>query len=125
MSDTRDAIVARDSEFMDAFARRDAAAVAALYTEGGQLLPPHGDVVTGRAGIEMFWKSAMEMGIASAGLDTVELDDLGDTAIEIGRYTLVASDGEMLEHGKYLVVWKQDGGAWRLHRDMWSSNAPQ
>ena len=125
MSDTRAAIDSVNDRFMNLFARRDAAGVAALYTEGGRLLPPNGDVVTGRAGIEGFWRGAMAMGIASAGLETVELDDLGATAIEIGRYTLVAADGESLDHGKYLVVWKRDGDDWRLHRDMWNSSDPR
>ena len=125
MSDTRAAIIAADSAFMDAYARRDSTAVGAMYTDGGQLLPPHGDVVTGQAAIAAFWRGAMEMGIASAGLETVEIDDQGDTVIEIGRYTLVASDGETLDRGKFLVVWKNIGGGWKLHRDIWNSSESQ
>ena len=125
MSDTRAAIIAADSAFMDAYARRDSTAVGAMYTDGGQLLPPHGDVVTGQAAIAEFWRGAMEMGIASAGLETVEIDDQGDTVIEIGRYTLVASDGETLDRGKFLVVWKNIDGGWKLHRDIWNSSESQ
>jgi len=125
MSDTRAAITAADSAFMDAYARRDSMAVGAMYTDGGHLLPPHGDVVTGQAAIAEFWRDAMEMGIASAGLETVEIDDQGDTVIEIGRYTLVASDGETLDRGKFLVVWKNIDGEWMLHRHIWNSSESQ
>ena len=125
MSDTHAAIIAADDAFMDAYARGDAAAVAAMYTEGGQLLPPHGYVVTGQASISEFWHGAMHMGIASAGLETVEIDDRGDTVIEIGRYTFVASDGETLDRGKFLVVWKSVDGSWKLHRDIWNSSESQ
>jgi ketosteroid isomerase-like protein len=24
--------------------------------------------------------------------------------------------------GKYIVVWKKDGDAWRLHRDIWNTD---
>jgi uncharacterized protein (TIGR02246 family) len=125
MSDTEVSIAAADDAFMDAFAQGDAAGIADLYTDDGQLFPTHSDVISGRAAIEGFWKGAMDMGIASAILEMAELDDLGDTAIETGQYTLVAGDGQTLDRGKYLVVWKNEGGAWKLHRDIWNSSASQ
>ena len=34
-------------------------------------------------------------------------------------------DGQSVtDIGKYLVVWKREGGAWRLHIDIWNTNAP-
>jgi len=121
MSDTRAAILAADEAFMDAFVRREALKIAALYTDEGQLFPTHSDVITGRDAIAGYWNAAMDMGIASIGLETVELDELGDTAVETGRYTLAAADGEILDRGKYLVVWKDEGGC-KLHRDIWNSS---
>lgn len=123
MSDARTAILAADETFMDSFARGDAMGIAALYTGDGQLFPTHSDVITGHDAIAGYWNAAIDMGIASIGLEMVELDELGDTAIETGRYTLAASDGEILDHGKYLVVWKNEGG-WKLHRDIWNSSDP-
>jgi ketosteroid isomerase-like protein len=48
----------------------------------------------------------------------------GETAHEIGRYTLKTGTGEVADSGKYLVVWKQEGGAWKLHRDIWTTSRP-
>lgn len=124
MSDTHTAIAAADQAFMDAFLRGDAEAIADLYTDGAQLFPAHSDVISGRAGIAAFWKGAMEMGIASARLETSEVDDLGGTAIEIGRYTLSAADGRTLDTGKYVVVWKNSGDGWKLHLDIWNTSVP-
>ena len=28
------------------------------------------------------------------------------------------------DSGKYLVVWKNDGGSWKLHRDIWTTSQP-
>ena len=66
----------------------------------------------------------MDMGVATATLETVELDDHGDTAIEEGRFTLAGADGEVIDRGKYIVVWKNDGGTWKLHKDIWNSSQP-
>jgi ketosteroid isomerase-like protein len=66
----------------------------------------------------------MGMGIAEATLKTIELEAHGDTANEIGAYTLRAGDGGVLDQGKYVVIWKREGGQWKLHRDIWNSSLP-
>jgi ketosteroid isomerase-like protein len=30
--------------------------------------------------------------------------------------------GQVIDHGKYIVVWRREKGQWKLHRDMYSSN---
>ncbi len=123
-SEAAAAIAATNQRFMDAYDRGDAASVAAFYTSDGQLLPANSGTIQGHAAIEEFWTGAMAMGIKSAQLTTVELDVQGGTAIEIGQYSLAGEGGMVLDQGKYLVVWKLDGGAWKLHRDMWTTSNP-
>jgi ketosteroid isomerase-like protein len=55
-----------------ALKRGDAADVAALYTENGQVMPPNSDFVTGRQAVEMFWQAVMDMGIKEAKLEILE-----------------------------------------------------
>jgi uncharacterized protein (TIGR02246 family) len=116
------AIAAADENFMAAFNRGDAAGLADFYTENGQLLPTGSDFVTGKAAIQAFWQGAMDMGIKTARLETVEAEGHGDTAIEIGKYTLSGEAGNVMDRGKYMVIWKQEGGQWKLHRDIWNSS---
>jgi uncharacterized protein (TIGR02246 family) len=122
--DPRKEIEAANAEFGAAFGRGDARAVAALYTGGGQLYPPNEGVVSGRAAIERFWKAAIDAGVKGVELKTAEVEGLGDSAVETGTYTLSGKDGTTLDRGKYLVLWKRSGGAWRIHRDCWNSNEP-
>ena len=122
MSDLSTRIGNANAAFMEAFAEGDAERLASLYTDDGQLLPLGGHIVTGQEAVEGFWTSVMGMGISSARLQTLELDGQGDTAIEIGKYTLGAADGSVADEGKYLVVWKQRGDAWKLHRDIWNTS---
>ena len=63
------------------------------------------------------------MGITRVTLETVEVEAAGDTAYEVGQFTLEAS-GNIADQGKYLVVWKRDGGDLRLHRDIWCTSRP-
>ena len=61
---------------------------------------------------------------ASAASDAGYSDDVdasGETAVEVGRYRLTAGDAEA-DHGKYIVVWKNVDGRWKLHRDIWNTS---
>ena len=64
----------------------------------------------------------MDMGIKTARLETVEAEGYADTAIEIGKYTLSGEAGNIMDRDKYVVIWKQEGGQWKLHRDIWNSS---
>lgn len=118
-----EAIAEANRLFMGAFERGDARGVAALYTSGGQVLAPGANIITGKEGIEAFWRGAMEAGIKRAELNTLELDHQGDTAIEVGRARLFSEAGEVIDEPKYLVVWKREAEQWRLHRDIWNSDS--
>jgi len=117
-------VLAGNKKFMAAFGQKNAGALAKLYTKGGQLLPPGSEVVAGGAAIQAFWQGALDMGLAQAKLDTVEVEAHRDTAIEVGKYTLLGAGGQVADAGKYLVIWKVEGKSWKLHRDIWNSSPP-
>ena len=119
-----EAIVAANGNFMEAFNSGDAAGVAAYYTTEGQLLPGNSDFVTGTQAIADFWQAVMDMGIKSAKLETIEVEGMGKMAYEVGKYQLFGEGGQMLDQGKYIVIWKQVEGVWKLHRDIWNTSMP-
>lgn len=120
----REAIEKADRHFEATYRTGNPDAVAALYTENAQLLPTGSEPISGTAAIAQFWRGVMDLGIASARLETLEVDAQGHTAIETGRYTLFAESDHLLDRGKYLVVWKQVRGEWKLHRDIWNTSVP-
>lgn len=122
--DVKAAILKGNQQFMAAFGQRDAAAMAKLYAPGAQVLPPHSDFVTGAEAIQQFWQGAMDMGIRQAKLETAEVESTEDTAVEVGRFTLFGEGGGVADAGKYLVVWKKNGGSWKLYRDIWNTSRP-
>ena len=122
MANTRASIETANKNWIDAFKNADAASMAHLYTAQGQLLPANSDVVQGTDAIRNFWQSVLNMGIKEALLETIEVEDFGDTAIEGGRYRLLASNGSVVDGGKYIVIWKNEGGTWKLHRDIWTTS---
>lgn len=117
-----EAITAMNVRFGEAFSRGDAEAIARLYTEGAEVLPPNSPILKGRGAIHAFWQGAIDMGLKAAALTWLEIEDLGEKAVEIGSYELFLSGGVLLDEGKYMVVWKREGDVWRLHRDIWNTS---
>lgn len=49
----------------------------------------------------------------------------GDVVVESGRaFISMVEDGHErpVDQGKYLVVWRQEDGRWRIHRDIFNSD---
>ncbi len=120
--DVREAVGAGNKKFEAAVSRSDGVGVAALYTSDGQLLPVQNDFVTGTEAIKAFWQGAFDAGIKGASLETVEFESHGNSAHEVGKYKLLDADGKVLDHGKYIVIWKKEGATWKLHRDIWTTS---
>ncbi|MFN2131069.1 MAG: YybH family protein, partial [Anaerolineae bacterium] len=74
--------------------------------------------------IQAFWQAVLDAGIKEARLEIREVEAHGDTAIEVGEYTLHGEGGAELDAGKYIVIWKREGGQWKLHRDIFNSSLP-
>ncbi len=122
--DVRAAIEAGNARFVAAFAQGDAPALAALYSTSAQVFPANTDIVGGRDAIARFWKGAIDSGIKGVTLTTLEVEAHGDTAHEVGTYSLIGEAGKVLDSGKYVVIWKLEQGQWELHRDIWNTSMP-
>lgn len=115
-----EAIEAANRHFAEAFSSGNIAeAVERAYTRDARLLPPGGDEIQGRAAIAAFWPAAAaQLGVTRLQLETRELRPMGDGICEIGRGTITAAAGEQIV--KYVVVWTQEDGAWRIDVDIWN-----
>lgn len=111
-----------DDVFEKHFQEGDSASIAELYTDDGMLLPTGSDFIHGKESIRDFWQGAMNMGIKEVKLEIMETEIQGDSVIELGRYQLKGAGGEVMDWGKYVVIWKQEQGSWKLHRDIWNSS---
>ena len=124
----RQAIEKANKEFLDALARGDGAGCAAVYAENARVLPPNSPMRIGRKSIQEFWQSAIDSGVKGASLTILDVEEHGNTAIEIGAYTLdIRPQGgpAAKDQGKYVVIWKrQRDGSWKLAVDIYNTDLP-
>ena len=52
----------------------------------------------------------------------MEVEKHGHTANEVGELEIRGADGQVLDRAKYIVIWKKEGSAWKLHRDIWTTS---
>ncbi len=118
------AIDAANKKFGAAAAAGSASGLAALFTDDAMVLPPNGESVRGRPAIEKVFQGLIAAGIKQVTLTAEEVEGHGDTATEVGAYSVKDAAGTEVDRGKYVVVWKRVKGEWKLHRDIWNSNMP-
>jgi ketosteroid isomerase-like protein len=120
----RAAIEAANAKFSALAAQGDSAGLAGLYTKDAAVMPAGSEPIRGTEAIAKFWQGALASGVAAIELKTVEVYGQGMTVTEVGEYALRDKVGKVLDRGKYIVIWRQDNGQWKLLRDMFSTNVP-
>jgi uncharacterized protein (TIGR02246 family) len=106
-----------------AFNAGDIPAVAAFYTKDALLMPPGADPVTGPEGVQAVFAPVAKTR-EQMQLTTTDVTGSGTTALETGKWVMTSQDGKHLDHGKYLVFYKKEGGRWKIYRDIWNSSMP-
>jgi uncharacterized protein (TIGR02246 family) len=118
---SRSDVDALNATLVQALEKGDSALAASIYAPDARLLPPGSEPATGQ-GIQAVWQSLLDMGVTGGRLETVDLEERDDLAVEEGRYEMhVGSD--VVDRGKYVVVHRrQPDGDWKLAIDIWNSN---
>lgn len=110
-------IAANTRRFSAALASGDVSGAATVYAEDALLLPPTGEVISGREAIERFWRSGIEIGLRAVELEPLGRGGAGSVLYEHGRYRMLLAQVEgrsRVERGPYVVVHIQagEGGSW-------------
>ena len=111
--------------FVAAYAKGDAAALAAMYTDDATVLPAGAPMVKGRDAIQKLWKGVIDSGLKITTIEAVAVEAHGSVAREIGRATGEAPDAQkkmVPTEIKYVVFWKRVKGSWKLNTDIWNTN---
>jgi uncharacterized protein (TIGR02246 family) len=114
-------------EWADSFNAKNAAKVAAMYTEDATVNPPNEAAVRGRKNIQAWVQRLIDQGMSSMVLTPTESAISGTIAYETGTYsaTVTPPGGTPIpDKGKYVVVLKQVGGSWLLAHDIFNSDLP-
>ena len=112
--------------YVNASLSANAKAIAALYTDDAVEMPPNQPMVKGRAAIEQYYTTQFggTAKLQSFALTHIESNASGDIGYEVGTYRQTITDGQhpMADTGKYTVVLKRAGGAWKVAYAIYNSD---
>ena len=121
--DLRSTIEAGNTAFNQAFTKGDAAAVTKLYTSDAKLLPPADKIVSGDTEIQAFWKSLIDAGITDHKIETVQIEEAGDTAVVAGKWQATGKDSQgkpATFKGSVMKVLERQGENWKTSLHTWN-----
>jgi uncharacterized protein (TIGR02246 family) len=118
------AVEEKNRRFTEAHVIGDSAAMVNIFTRDARVLPPNADPVIGRTAIEALTSQYLTFGITEFREETTAFYGNEDLLIDEGTYVMVYGEDNTMETGKYLNVWRKEGGVWKIYSNMWNTNAP-
>jgi uncharacterized protein (TIGR02246 family) len=102
---------------------KDAAGLAALYTEDAMRLPPDAGRTVGREAIEAMFEGEFAAGLENMQLEATDIGHDGNLGWVVGNTTIDFPMGDTMGTGtgNYVVIYRKEAdGAWRLVVDTWN-----
>ena len=112
-----------NTKFSEQIALGDSTTLASHYWPDAELLLDNSDVVKGKDIINA-WGGAIRMGVKQMTFSTTDITGSPAFIIETGNYEMKDGTKSLLDRGKYVVVWENRNGAWKLYRDIGSTSMP-
>ena len=110
----------RQDAYTAALARRDLEALADFYTADTQVAAPLYPIAYGRRGVRGLLQHLVDAGLTAVELEGRELYPVGDLLCETGAARFTSASGATLAANRFITLWKNEDGRWRIHRE-WSS----
>lgn len=117
-------ITQSNENFMKSFKAGDSLAVASCYTTDAKIMAAGMPTIKGSDDIKHYFNQSMKKGFKKIDISIINI--WGDSSIvaEEGTYNLSDSLGKRIDKGKYIVLWKQESGNWKMFRDIWTTDLP-
>ncbi len=120
---TRAVIAQQNKQFTDAHVSGDVAAIDSMFLPDARSYPPGAAAAIGIDAIHALTVDFLKAGITAFREETTAFYGTAEYVVDEGIYVLTYGGG-ITERGKYINVWKQDNGRWRIQANIWNANAP-
>jgi uncharacterized protein (TIGR02246 family) len=116
-------ITSRSDAWEAALNAADTDAIVDFYTSDARLLPPNGEMSSGKDAVRAVFGGMIEAGIGG-DLTSIDAVVVGDIGYNVGTYTLTSGDA-LVDRGKFIETWSRGSdGQWRIANDIWNSDLP-
>jgi ketosteroid isomerase-like protein len=105
-----------DKKFSKHFFEGDSIALYNMYAKGAYFNTSKGNDILLEWGKHI--RYSIKNDTRSFTFNTTSLTSDEEFLFELGTYKMEDSKGNIKGEGKYILVWKQEDGEWKIYRDM-------
>lgn len=95
---------------------------AARYTNDACVFAPNMARVCGIDAITKFYWWNGDSQTTTLDIKGEEVSGTATEVTEVGNYRVIDDEGTQLDAGKFIAIYRNDGGAWKVHREIWNSD---
>lgn len=110
--------------FTKSYKSKDSVSVANCFTTDAQIMVADMPPIEGRKNIQSFISLMMNQGIETFKIKSKNLWGDSTILVEEGNYEFLDKSDQVIDQGKFIVLWKQESGNWKIYHDMWNSSLP-
>ena len=107
----------------------DVETILGLYGSEPIFMPQHAPALSGRSAVRAGYEQVFATIKLDVRFEVHEIEEAGDWAwartSSAGRTRILAAGVEVAEGNNELFVFRREGGEWRIHRYLFSTNQPR
>jgi len=124
LEEAKKAIAASNAIYFESFVKNDPSIFIERYAEDACIMAPDAPAMCGREAAATFFRTAyQDYGLKNGKFITTAVYGEGKEYVtEEGFWQSFNATGELIDDGKFLVLWKKTSKGWKMFRDSFSSN---
>jgi ketosteroid isomerase-like protein len=112
----------KNAQFTQAHVAGDVATIDAMFTRDATSFPPGAEPAVGPEALHALTVNFLKVGITTFTERTTTLYGNSELLIDQGEYEITYGPRNTVERGKYVNVWKQEDGAWKIQTNIWNES---
>ena len=120
----KNAVAQQGQRFVEALKKGDTNMIGSLYASDAKIMDYGSPSITGTENIVGHYVTLLQDSITDMRFNTLGVWGNQSVIIEEGTLEVSKTNGQVVDRGKYLVVWKKVDNEWKIFRDMYNSDGP-
>ena len=112
------------NRFTEAHITKDTAYLNNIFTNDARVFPPNSEIVTGKNAISQLNTDWVNYGIYEFKEVSTSFYGNEEYLIDEGNYHLRYGEDNVIDKGKYINIWKNINGEWKIYGNIWNTNLP-
>jgi ketosteroid isomerase-like protein len=122
LSEAKEIIQEKTKLFTEAHLTKDTAYLNNSFSEDARIFPPNAEKVTGQKAIAQLNLDWVNYGIYEFTEVSTAFYGNEDYLVDEGTYYLRYGPENTIDKGKYINIWKNVNGEWKIYSNIWNTN---